>query len=104
VLFFNSKYLSNLYIDVNSIYEKNKKIIGDKMKDLREKLSEYGTVNACEGDDTFFNVSMKLDKSVTSAVCDCLDAIQRTIGDQYTHTKSCNFDDSNFSCVLRAES
>lgn len=73
------------------------------METLKEALGKYGTVNTCDGDDDFFTIDMKLDKcDGVGSVNGCLNLIQESIGDVYSHTKSCTITSDKLNIVLRA--
>lgn len=76
----------------------------DKITEMVTSLSKYGIVTRCEQiDEDLFTVEMEFDPRAESTVThECLGIIQKSIGDTYTHTKSCEYDTRKFKCTLRA--
>ena len=80
------------------------KEMDDRITEMVTSLSKYGIVTRCEPvDEDLFTVEMEFDPRAESTVThECLGIIQRSIGDIYTHTKSCDYNTGKFKCTLRA--
>jgi hypothetical protein len=74
------------------------------MDDLKEKLSAFGKVVECGGNDTTFTVHITTGFS-NGAVNSfgCIKVINAAVGDKYPMVKSCEIDSGKFKYVLKTK-